>query len=82
MMKQKKFVKKIDLEVITEEAIRALTGLPKGGIYSIENPSPETLTKFFDEYSLGSKAYRTQGGEDALFREVARVLHKYGFVYP
>ena len=29
-----------------------------------------------------SKAYRTQGGEDALFREVARVLHKYGFVHP
>ena len=35
----------------------------------------EALTKFFGEYSLGSKAYQTQGGEDALFREVARILH-------
>ena len=41
-----KVVKKIDLEVITEEAIRALIGLPEDGIFSIENPSPETLTKF------------------------------------
>ena len=63
-----KVAKKIDLEVITEEAIRALIGLPEGGIYSIENPSPETLTKFFREYSLARKAYRTQGGNDALFR--------------
>ena len=77
-----KVAKKIDLEVITEEAIRALIGLPEGGIYSIENPSPETLTKFFGEYSLASKAYRTQGGDDALFQEVARVLHEYGFVHP
>ena len=77
-----KVVKKIDTEVITEEAIHALPGLSKGGIYSIVNPSPETLTKFFGEYSMGSKAYRTQGGEDALFCEVARVLHEYGFIHP
>ena len=30
---------------------------------------------------MGNKAYRTQGGEDALFREIARVLHEYGHVY-
>ena len=52
-----KVAKKIDIEVITEEAIRALIALPEGGIYSIESPSRETLTKFFGEYSLGSKAY-------------------------
>ena len=75
-------VKDIDTEVITEEAIRAMTGLPEGGIYSIDNPSPELLTRYFGEYSLGSKAYRTQGGEDLLFREIARVLHEYGHVYP
>ena len=42
----------------------------------------EQLTKYFREYSLASKAYRTQGGEDALFREIAHVLHEYGHVYP
>ena len=73
--KTKKVVKKIDTEIITEEAIRVLIGLPKGGIYSIENPSPEAMKKFFREYSLASKAYQTQGSEDALFREVARILH-------
>ena len=75
-------MKKIDIEVITEETIRALIELPKGGIYSIESPSPEMLTKFLGEYSHGSKAYRTQGGEDALFCEAACVLHEYGFVHP
>ena len=75
-------VKAIDTEVITEEAIRALTGLPEGGIFTIDNPTPEQLTKYFGEYSLASKAYRTQGGEDGLFREIARVLHEFGHVYP
>ena len=36
----------------------------------------------FGEYSIGSKAYRTQGGENTLFQEVARVLHKCGFAHP
>ena len=38
--------------------------------------------EYFGEYSLNNKAYRTQGGEDLLFREVARVLLEYGFVHP
>ena len=65
--KPEKVVKKIETEVIIEEAIHTLTGLPEGGIYSIDNPSPEKLTKFFGEYSLGSKVYHVQGNEDALF---------------
>ena len=54
-----KVVKDIDTEVITEEEIRALTGLPEGGIFTIDNPTTEQFTKYFDEYSWGSKAYRT-----------------------
>ena len=80
--KVEKIVKEIDTEVITEEAIRGLTSLPEGGIFTIDNPTPEQLRKYFGEYSLASKAYRTQGGEDALFREIARVLHEFGHVYP
>ena len=52
-----KGAKKIDLEEIMEVAIYALIRLPEGGISSIENPSPETLTNVFNEYSLASKAY-------------------------
>ena len=77
-----KVVKDIGTEVITEEAIRALTGLLEGSIFTIDNPTPEQLTKYFGEYSLARKAYRTQGREDALFREIARVLHEHGHVYP
>ena len=62
---------KIDLEEITEDAIQALIGLPEGGLFSIETLSIVTLTKFFGKYSIANIAYRTQGGEDALFWEVA-----------
>ena len=64
----------IDLEEITEGTIQALTRLQAGGLQSVESPSTETLIQYFGEYSLSSKAYRTQGGEDPLFWEVARVL--------
>ena len=66
--KAEKIVMKIDTEVITEEATCALIGLLERGIYSMNNPSPEMLTMFFVEYSLGSTAYRTEGSEDALFQ--------------
>ena len=75
-------IKELATEVITEEAIRALTGLPEGGIFQIDNPTSEQLTRYFGEYSVAGKGYRTQGGEDPLFREIARVLHEYGHVYP
>ena len=61
--------------------MQALTGLPAGDLCSIENPSIETLTEYFSEYSIASKAYCTQGEEDPLFREVAWVLIEYGFVH-
>ena len=77
-----KVIKEIDTEVITEEAICALTGLPEGGIFQIDNPTSEQLIKHFGEYSLASKGYRTQGGGDTLFREITCVLHEYGHVYP
>ena len=72
----------IDLEEITEGTIQALTGLQVGGLQSVENPSTEILLEYFGEYSLSSKAYRTQRGKDLLFLEVARVLLEYGFVHP
>ena len=62
-----KIVKEIDTELITEEAIRALIGLLEGGIFTIDNPTPKQLRNYFGEYSLASKAYRTQGSVDALF---------------
>ena len=51
----------IDLPEITEGAIQALTGLQVGGLQSVECPSNMILFEYFGEYSLCSKAYRTQG---------------------
>ena len=62
--------------------VQALTGLPEGDLCSIENPSIETLTEYFSEYSIASKAYCTQGNDGPLFWEVAWVLIEYGFVHP
>ena len=61
----------IDLEEITVGTVQALIGLPVEGLYSIENPSTGTLTRYFEEYSIVSKAYHMRGGKDTLFREVA-----------
>ena len=49
-------------------------GLKAGGLQSMESPSTEILMEYFDEYSLSSKVYKTHGGGDPLFREVAREL--------
>ena len=52
----------IDLSKLTEGAVQALTGLPTGGLRSIESPSNQILFEYFGEYSLSSKAYRMQRG--------------------
>ena len=75
-------IKEIDTEFIKEEVIRALTGLLEACIFTIDNPTSKQLIKYFREYSLASKAYRTQGSGDMLFREIASVLHEFGHVYP
>ena len=72
----------IDLSEITEGALQALTGLNAGGLQSVECPSNQILFEYFGEYSLSSKAYRTQGEQNLSFGEVARVLLEYGFVHP
>ena len=61
----------INLFEITEGVVQALTGLQVGGLQLVECPSNEILLEYFRVYSLSSNAYRTQGGKDMLFREVA-----------
>ena len=52
----------IDLSEVTEGAVQALMGIKADGLRSIENPSNQILFEYFGEYSISSKAYRTQGG--------------------
>ena len=42
--------------------------------------SEEGLRSYFGEYSPSAKAYKTQGGRDAYFHEVAKFLLEVGFV--
>ena len=72
----------VDLAEVTEGAVQALTGISEGGLQTIELPSSQIFFEYFGEYSLSSKAYRTQGGANLLFGEVARALMEYGFVNP
>ena len=62
--------------------MQSFIGLQVGGLQSVESPSNEILLEYFGENSLSSKPYWTQGGNDLLFRKVARVLQEYGFVHP
>ena len=56
-----KVVKDIDTEVTTEEAIRALIGLPEGDRFSINNPTPKMLTKYFGEWPARRTAHKAAG---------------------
>ena len=64
-----KVAQKIDLEEITEDAIRAVIGLPEGGLFSIENPSPETLTKFLANTPSPTKHTRHKAAKMPCFQK-------------
>ena len=51
----------IDLYEIMEGTVQALTGLHAGGLQLVQCPSNKIMFDNFGEYSLSSKAYRTQG---------------------
>ena len=73
--------KTIDVEGISEGTILAAIEFPSEGLQAIENPTTKILDEYFGEYSIVSKAYWMQGGENLLFRETAKVLLEYGFVH-
>ena len=48
----------------------------------MENANTEILEGYFGDYSPTTKAYRTQGGPDLLFREIATFLLDIKFLHP
>ena len=66
---------------LSEGMVQGAIELPSGGLHSIENPSTQTLTKYFEDFSIASTANRTEGTDNPLFREVTRLLLAYGFVH-
>ena len=73
--------RQIHPDTITNNMVRATLGLRRGGDHEVEIPPTETLEAYFGTYSVTGKAYRTYGGPDKAFGEIARVLMEYAFVH-
>mgnify|MGYP006889244612 FL=1 len=48
----------------------------------MEKLKPEILRSYFGAYSPSAKAYKTLGGQDEFFQEVAKFLLEVAFVSP
>ena len=73
--------RRIQPDTITNNVVRAALDLQRGGDHDVEIPSSMTLKEYFGEYSVSGKAYRTYGGSNTAFRELARILMEYVFVH-
>ena len=61
--------------------IRGALDLKRGGEHEVEIPPHTTLKEYFGMYSISGKAYRTYGGPNKFFGEIARILMEYAFVH-
>ena len=73
--------RRISSETITNNVIRAALDLQQGGDHDVEIPPVTTLKEYCGEYSASGKAYRTYGGPNRAFGEIARILMEYVFVH-
>ena len=73
--------RRISPDTITNNVIRAALDLQRGGDHDVEIPPATMLKEYFGEYSASGKAYRTYGGPNRAFGEIARILMEYAFVH-
>ena len=73
--------RRIQPDTITNNVVRAALDLQRGGDHDVEIPPATTLKEYFGEYSVSGKAYRTYGGSNKAFGELARILMEYAFVH-
>ena len=66
---------------ITNNMIRIDLELKRGGEHEVEIPPFKTLPEYFGTYSISGKVYRTYGGSNKAFGEIARILMEYAFVH-
>ena len=72
---------KLNVDTITNTMVRQKLGLSGLGEKQFDIAPAETLRKYFAEYSLTAKAYRTKEIPNAFFREVAKFLLEVGCVH-
>ena len=68
-------------DTVTNNIIRSALDLQRGGEHDIEVPRHTTLKDYFGVYSVSGKAYRTYGGSNKFFGEIARILMEYAFAH-
>ena len=73
--------RRIHLDTITNNMIRAALDLQRAGDHEVEIPSSTILKEYFGEYSASRKAYRTYRGSNKAFRELTQILMEYVFVH-
>ena len=73
--------RRITPNTITNNVIRAALDLQRGVDHDVKIPPTMKLKEYFGEYSASGKAYRTYGGPNRAFREIARILMEYVFVH-
>ena len=61
--------------------ICAALDMKRGGDHEVEIPPSTTLEEYFGMYSISRKAYRTYGGSNKAFRDIACILMEYAFVH-
>ena len=66
---------------MTNNIIRPTLDLKCGGEHEVEMQPHTTLKEYFGMYSISGKAYRTYGGPNKFFREIARILMEYAFAH-
>ena len=73
--------RRISPDTITNNVLRAALDLQQGGEHDVKIPPATTLKEYFGEYSASGKAYRTYGGPNKAFGEIARILMEYAFMH-
>jgi hypothetical protein len=73
--------KEVCPKAITNNVIREALELKRGGDHDADIPPAAKLKQYFGEYSASGKAYRTYGGPNKVFGEIARILMEYAFVH-
>ena len=62
---------RIHPNTVTNNMIHATLDLKRGGEHEVEIPPHTTLKEYFGMYSISGKAYRTYGGPNKSFGEIA-----------
>ena len=73
--------RRIHPDTVTNNMIRAALDVARCGDHEVEIPPHSTLKEYFGMYSMSGKAYRTYGGPNKAFGEIARILMEYAFVH-